>query len=142
MNFPQFGSEVDVQGGMPPSTSVAHNCTCKDQWKVWQVVGPREIVMILELNRQGLNVSVIARLTRLDRKTVKKYLDRGLEDPVYGQRELGDRLAERFRSYLVERLEAFPGLSARRLHREIKANRVRDIARLNTTTPSGPTAQT
>ena len=31
------------------------------------------------------------------------------------------RLAERFQSYLSDRLEAFPGLSARRLHREIKA---------------------
>lgn len=77
--------------------------------------------MILELNRQGLSVSAIARQTGLDRKTVKKYLDRGLEAPVYGPREPGERLAERFRSYLAERLEAFPGLSARRLHREIKA---------------------
>jgi transposase len=77
--------------------------------------------MILELKRQGLGVSAIARQTGLDRKTVRKYLERGLEAPVYGPREPGDRLAERFRSYLSDRLEAFPGLSARRLHREIKA---------------------
>lgn len=77
--------------------------------------------MILDLKRQGLGISAIARQTGLDRKTVRKYLDRGLEAPVYGPRERGDRLADRFRSYLTERLEAFPGLSARRLHREIRA---------------------
>jgi transposase len=85
-----------------------------------QVVGLREIVMILELNRQGLGVSAIARQTGLDRKTVRKYLELGLEAPVYGPREPSDRLADRFQSYLSERLESFPGLSARRLHREIK----------------------
>ena len=77
--------------------------------------------MILELKRQGLGVSAIARQTGLDRKTVRKCLERGLEAPVYGPRAPGERLAERFRSCLVERLEAFPGLSGRRLHREIKA---------------------
>jgi hypothetical protein len=53
----------------------------------------REIVMILELKREGLGVSAIARQTGLDRKTVRKYLERGLEAPVYGQREPGERLA-------------------------------------------------
>ena len=77
--------------------------------------------MILELKRQGLGVSAIARQTGLDRKTVRKYLERGLEAPIYGPREPGERLASRFGSYLTERLSAFPGLSARRLHREIKA---------------------
>ena len=43
----------------------------------------REIVMILELKRQGLGVSAIARQTGLDRKTVRKYLERGLEVPIY-----------------------------------------------------------
>lgn len=61
--------------------------------------------MILELKRQGLGVSAIARQTGLDRKTVRKYLERGLEAPVYGPRELGERLAARFGSYLTERLD-------------------------------------
>lgn len=77
--------------------------------------------MILELKRQGLGVSAIARQTGLDRKTVRKYLAQGLEVPVYGPREVGERLAERFRAYLADRLQAFPGLSARRLHREVRA---------------------
>lgn len=78
--------------------------------------------MILELERQGLGVSAIARQTGLDRKTVRNYLERGLEAPVYGPREPEERLAEDYHNYLVDRLAACPGLSARRLHREIKAN--------------------
>ena len=38
-----------------------------------------EIVMILELHRQGGSVSAIARQVGLDRKTVDKYIERGLE---------------------------------------------------------------
>ena len=72
--------------------------------------------MILELKREGLGVSAIARQTGLDRKTVRNYLARGLEAPVYGPGEPGKRLTTRFGSYLAERLTAFPGLSARRLH--------------------------
>lgn len=77
--------------------------------------------MIFELKRQGLGVSSIARQTGLDRKTVQKYLAWGLEVPGCGLRDAGERLAERFRAYLADRLEAFPGLSARRLHREVRA---------------------
>ncbi len=46
-----------------------------------------ELVMILDLHRQGLSVSDIARRVGLDRKTVRKYLARGLEPPVYGPRQ-------------------------------------------------------
>ncbi|SDJ55742.1 Winged helix-turn helix, partial [Salipiger marinus] len=52
--------------------------------------------MILELKRQGLGVSAIARQTGLDRKTVRKYLERGLEAPVYGPREPEERLADKY----------------------------------------------
>ena len=53
-----------------------------------------EIVMILDLHRQGLSVSAIARQSGIDRKTVRKYIERGLEAPVYGPRkprQSGDR---------------------------------------------------
>jgi transposase len=76
--------------------------------------------MILELKRQGLGVRAIARQTGPDRKTVRKYPERGLGAPVHGPKKSGDRLADRFQSDLAERLDAFPGLSVRRLHREIK----------------------
>ena len=46
-----------------------------------------EIVMILDLYRQGVSVSVIARRVGLDRKTVRRYIARGLEPPVYGPRK-------------------------------------------------------
>lgn len=37
-----------------------------------------EIVMIHDLKRQGLSVSAVARRVGCDRKTVRKYLERGL----------------------------------------------------------------
>ncbi len=49
------------------------------RWSGVQVDGLREIVMILEFKRQDLGVSAIARQTGLDRRTVKKDLQLGLE---------------------------------------------------------------
>ena len=77
--------------------------------------------MIHDLKRQGLSVSAIARQTDLDRKTVRKYLDRGLEVPVYGPRDPRPRLLEPYEGYLSEKIRKCPGLSGRRLHREITA---------------------
>jgi hypothetical protein len=50
------------------------------------MTGLREIVMILDLHRQGAGVSAIARRTGLGRKTVRKVIAGGLEPPVYGPR--------------------------------------------------------
>ena len=77
--------------------------------------------MIHDLKRQGLSVSAIARQTGLDRKTVRKYLDRGLEAPVYGPRARRPRQLAPYESYLAGKIRACPGLSGRRLFREIKA---------------------
>ncbi len=77
--------------------------------------------MIHNLKQQGLSISAIARKASLDRKTVAKYLHQGLEAPVYGPRQRDGRMLEDYKDYLLERLERFPGLSARRLHRELKA---------------------
>jgi transposase len=41
-----------------------------------------EVVMILEWHRQGMSVSAIARQSGLDRKTIRKYIHRGLEPPA------------------------------------------------------------
>jgi transposase len=46
-----------------------------------------EVVMIVDLHRQGLSVSAIAEHLGIDRKTVRKYIARGLEPPVYGPRQ-------------------------------------------------------
>ena len=43
--------------------------------------------MILDLHRQGLPVSAIARRTGVDRKTIRKYIQAGLEPPHYGPRQ-------------------------------------------------------
>jgi transposase len=80
-----------------------------------------ELVMILDLHRQGLSVSAIARRTGRDPKTVRKYIARGLEPPAYGPRRPGrPRKLAPFESYLRERIAAFPELTAVRLEREIR----------------------
>jgi transposase len=88
--------------------------------KGFQVIRLREIVLIHDLERQGLSVSEIARKAGCDRKTVRKYLNRGLEAPVYGPRQPRPRLLEPFETYLRERVAAFPGLSGSRVLREIR----------------------
>ena len=75
--------------------------------------------MIQDLKKQGLSVSAIARKVGCDRKTVRKYIARGLEAPVYGPRQPRPNLLEPFEAYLRERVVAFPDLSGRRLLREI-----------------------
>lgn len=75
--------------------------------------------MIHDLKRQGLSITAIARKAGLDRKTVRKYLERGLEAPVYGPRQPRPRLLEPYEDYLRQRVTRFPDLSGRRLMREI-----------------------
>jgi transposase len=84
------------------------------------VVSLGELVMILELHRQGLKVAAIARQLGMDRKTVAKYVARGLEPPTYGPRPPRARATDPFLPYLRERLAAYPGLTAIRLWRELK----------------------
>ncbi|MGY3333806.1 transposase [Mesorhizobium sp. USDA 4775] len=79
-----------------------------------------EIVMILDMHRQGLSVSAIARQTGVDRKTIRKYIERGLEAPAYGPRKPRATVIDPFTAYLRERVAAYPGLSGRRLLRELK----------------------
>jgi len=56
-----------------------------------------------------------------DPKTVRKYIERGIEAPAYGPRSVGrpSKLAP-FMGFLHERVTAFPDLSAARLTREIR----------------------
>ena len=79
-----------------------------------------ELIMILELHRQGLTVSAIARQLGLDRKTVRRYIERGLESPTYGPRPPRLKTTDAFLPYLCERIAAYPGLSAVRLWRELR----------------------
>jgi transposase len=52
--------------------------------------------MILDLHRQGLTVSAIARELGIDRKTVRKCIARGLQAPVYGPRKPRQRVIDPF----------------------------------------------
>lgn len=76
--------------------------------------------MIHDLKKQGLSVTAIARKVGCDRKTVRKYLELGLEAPVYGPRQPRARIVEPYEHYLRERVLAFPDLSGVRLLREIR----------------------
>lgn len=80
-----------------------------------------ELMMILELHRQGLSITAIARRTGRDPKTVRKYIEQGIEAPSYGPRSVGrpSKLAP-YLDFLSERAAAFPDLSAARLTREIR----------------------
>jgi transposase len=84
------------------------------------VVTLGKLMMILELHRQGLKVSAIARQLGIDRKTVRRYIARGLEPPTYGPRPAQQRSTDPFLPYLRGRLTAFPGLTAVRLWRELR----------------------
>lgn len=81
-----------------------------------------ELMMIMELHRQGVSITAIARRTARDPKTVRKYIERGIEAPVYGPRSIGrpSKIAG-YLDFLRERVMAYPDLSAARLTREIRA---------------------
>ena len=64
-------------------------------------------------------MTAIARRTGRDPKTVRKYVERGLELPTYRARQVGRKLAP-YLDYLRELVAAFPELTATRLTRELR----------------------
>ncbi len=76
--------------------------------------------LILDLHQQGLTVSAISRETGIDRKTVRKYIERGLEAPAYGPRKPRATVIDPFASYLRERVKTYLGLTGSRLLRELR----------------------
>ena len=74
-----------------------------------------ELVMILDLHRQGLSVSALARQLGVDRKTVRAYIAKGLQPPVYKKRAPRPGIVDHFETYLRARLAAYPALTAVRL---------------------------
>jgi len=76
--------------------------------------------MILDLARQGLTVSAIARRTGRDRKTIRTYIERGLEPPAYKPRKPTPSPLAPFEAFLRGRVDRFPELTGRRLWREVR----------------------
>ena len=64
--------------------------------------------MILDLHRQGLSVSAIARQVGVDRKTVRNYLAKGLEAPTYKKRAPAPGLVDGFEQYFASVWLPFP----------------------------------
>lgn len=77
-----------------------------------------ELVMILNLHRQGLSVIAIARQLGVDRKTVRAYIAKGLEPPVYKKRAVRPGIVDHFEAYLRERLAACAAAIRVRLQRQ------------------------
>ena len=72
------------------------------------------------LKAVGLSITAIARQLKFDRKTVRKYLERGEEAPhVQRRTRRGPGVLSQYEEYLSSRIQAYPGLSGRRLYREI-----------------------
>ncbi len=78
-----------------------------------------ELMMILDLHRQGVNIAAIVRQVGVDRKTVRKYIARGVEVPIEGPRQTRERLLNPHIEYLRARLDAYSGLTIQRLAREL-----------------------
>src|SRR5208282_3268615 len=62
----------------------------------------------------------ISEMRSIDRKTVRGYIAKGLEPPTYKKRSPSPGIVAPFAPYLRERLAAYPGLTGRRLCRELK----------------------
>ena len=77
------------------------------------------IFLIHQLKQDGHSISEIARRLNMDRKTVRKKLETGLEPPSYKARPPVVSVLEPYKPYLKQKLDEHPGLSAKRLLREI-----------------------
>ena len=88
--------------------------------EISKVITLETVFMIHDLKDQGLSISAIARQTGLDRKTVRRHLAAGIHSPTYGPRPAQDSIIDPYRRYLKARIDAYPGLSAMRLLREIR----------------------
>ncbi|NOJ44662.1 helix-turn-helix domain-containing protein [Bradyrhizobium australiense] len=85
-----------------------------------------EVIIILDLHRQGLTVSAIARKLAIDRKTVRKYFARGLEPPVYGPHKPRQCRMDTVIRHLRERVMAYPDLTGRWPLRELRERGYKD----------------
>ena len=84
------------------------------------VIELAELMMLLDLHREELSVSAISRACGIDRKTIRKYIERGMEAPAYTPRPPRATVIDPYAEFLRQRVAAYPGLTAQRLFRELK----------------------
>jgi transposase len=72
----------------------------------------REVQELKELQRQGMSIQGISKLTGWDRKTIRKYLQQPEALPEYGPRREQASKLDPFKPYLEERLRAGVGTRA------------------------------
>lgn len=84
--------------------------------------------MILDLYRQDLSVTAIARRAGGDPKKIRKYIERGFDLPAYGPRRAGrhNKIAL-YLDYIRQRVATYPALSAVRMTRKMREARTRAI---------------
>jgi transposase len=70
------------------------------------VLRGKDVHDIEEMNRTGLSISAISDLTRYDRKTIRKYLQKPEAAPAYEGRSSQPSKLEPFKAYLEDRLQA------------------------------------
>jgi transposase len=79
----------------------------------------KDVQELRELQRQGVSIQAISRLTGWDRKTIRKYLQQPNWQPEYGPRNRSSSKLDPFKPYLEERMRA--GVwNARVLLRELR----------------------
>jgi transposase len=83
------------------------------------MLSKEEFILLHHFLKEGLSKTAIACKLGIDRRTIYRYLKSGKNGPRYGPRPPKPYLIDPFRVYSRGRLEAYPELSAARLHQEI-----------------------
>ena len=66
----------------------------------------RDVQELKELQRQGMSIQAISKLTGWDRKTIRKYMQAAGLAPEYGPRSAPPSKLHAFKPYLEQRLRA------------------------------------
>jgi len=84
------------------------------------MIGKGDWVMIIDLHRQGLTVTEISRRTGLDRKTIRRWIGRGMDPPAPAPHKDRGVQLDPYKAWLTARTAQFPELNGTRLLREIR----------------------
>ena len=66
----------------------------------------KDVQEVRELQRQGVSIQAISKLTGWDRKTIRKFLQQPNAQPEYGPRNRSSSKLDPFKPYLEERMRA------------------------------------